>query len=67
MAGLVPAIHVFYVADSKTWMPGTQASEATPFFERLWPGMTVENRRSTLDLGKIRHSPRRGADFVEQL
>ena len=23
MAGLVPAIHVFYSADSKTWMPGT--------------------------------------------
>jgi hypothetical protein len=22
--GLVPAIHVFYVADSKTWMPGTR-------------------------------------------
>jgi hypothetical protein len=37
MAGLVPAIHVF--ASGKTWMPGTQASEATPFFERLWPGM----------------------------
>jgi len=24
MAGLVPAIHVFYVADSKTWIPGTR-------------------------------------------
>ncbi len=24
MAGLVPAIHVFYVADNKTWMPGTR-------------------------------------------
>jgi len=24
----------------KTWMPGTQASEATSFFERLCPGMT---------------------------
>jgi hypothetical protein len=54
MAGLVPAIHVFYFADSKTWMPGTR------------PGMTVEDRRSAFDLGKIRHSPRRGADFVEQ-
>jgi hypothetical protein len=38
MAGLVPAIHVFYVADSKTWMPGTR------------PGMTVENCRSALNL-----------------
>jgi len=40
MTGLVPAIHVFRLAKAKTWMPGTQASEATPFFERLWPGMT---------------------------
>ena len=54
MAGLVPAIHVFYVADNKTWMPGTR------------PGMTAEDRRSALDLGKIRNRPRRGADFVEQ-
>ena len=66
MAGLVPAIHVFYFAGIKTWMPGTQASEATPFFERLWPGMTAEGHRSAFDLGKIRHRPRRGADFVEQ-
>jgi len=66
MAGLVPAIHVFYVFDNKTWTPGTSASEATPFFERLWPGMTAENSRSALNLGKIRHRPRRGADFVEQ-
>jgi hypothetical protein len=29
MAGLVPAIHVFYLACRKTWMPGTR------------PGMTV--------------------------
>jgi hypothetical protein len=36
MAGLVPAIHVFEPAPAlKTWMPATQASEATPFFERL--------------------------------
>src|SRR5579864_6381272 len=39
MAGLVPAFHVLPLA--KTWMPGTWASEATPFFERLWPDMTV--------------------------
>jgi hypothetical protein len=24
MAGFVPAIHVFYSADNKTWMPGTR-------------------------------------------
>ena len=28
------------VAVAKTWMDGTQASEATPFFERLCPAMT---------------------------
>ena len=53
MAGLVPAIHVFCLAGVKTWMPGTR------------PGMTAEDRRSSLNLGKIRHGPRRGADFVE--
>jgi hypothetical protein len=30
MAGLVPAIHVFFTAEAKTWMPGTR------------PGMTKE-------------------------
>jgi hypothetical protein len=30
VAGLVPAIHVFVAAQSKTWMPGTR------------PGMTVQ-------------------------
>jgi hypothetical protein len=41
MAGLVPAIPKpnFSIANL-SGMPGTQASEATPFFERLWPGMT---------------------------
>jgi hypothetical protein len=39
MAGLVPAIHVFFaVSASKR----CQASEATPFFERLRPGMTTD-------------------------
>jgi len=46
MAGLVPAIHVLLAQTLKTWMPGTQASEATPFFERLWPGMTELRRQS---------------------
>jgi hypothetical protein len=55
MAGLVPAIHVFYFAGTKTWMPGTR------------PGMTGRAwSPSSLNLGKIRHGPRRGADFVEQ-
>jgi hypothetical protein len=40
MAGLVPAIHAFNLLAGKTWMPGTKTSEATPFSERLWPGMT---------------------------
>src|SRR5579871_704250 len=28
-------------------MPGHRRAEATPFFERLWPGMTTEKCRST--------------------
>jgi hypothetical protein len=32
MAGLVPAIHVFFIASPKTWMPGTS------------PGMTRGDR-----------------------
>jgi cobyrinic acid a,c-diamide synthase len=31
------------VEAAKTWMAGTQASEATPFFERLCPAMTGPN------------------------
>jgi hypothetical protein len=55
MAGLVPAIHVFRFAGIETWMPGTR------------PGMTgMAWSRSALNLGKICHGPRRGADFVEQ-
>jgi hypothetical protein len=43
MAGLVPAIDVFCVGTFfKSWMPATQASEATPFFDRLCAGMTIE-------------------------
>ena len=30
MAGVVPAIHVLFIIESKTWMPGTR------------PGMTIE-------------------------
>jgi len=40
MAGFVPAIHDFAAESIKTWMPAIQASEATPFFERLCAGMT---------------------------
>jgi hypothetical protein len=39
MAGLVPAIHDF-AESTKTWIPATEASGATPFFERLCAGMT---------------------------
>jgi mRNA interferase MazF len=43
MAGLVPAIYVFYfVQSNKTWMAGTKASEARPSFGRLRPTMTAE-------------------------
>jgi hypothetical protein len=42
MAGLVPAIHAFDVTALKTWIPATEASEATPFFERLCAGMTIQ-------------------------
>jgi hypothetical protein len=31
----------FFCVANKTWMPATQASEATPFFERLCAGMTL--------------------------
>jgi uncharacterized protein len=43
MAGLVPAIHVLLEINSKkkAWMPGHRRAEATPFFERLCPGMTT--------------------------
>ena len=39
MPALVAGIHVF-LGCRKTWMAGTKASEATPFFERLCPAMT---------------------------
>jgi hypothetical protein len=29
MAGLVPAIHVFFVTPTKTWMPGTSPGMTT--------------------------------------
>jgi hypothetical protein len=40
MPGLEPGIHVF-PAIAQTWMAGTSASEATRFFERLRPAMTI--------------------------
>jgi hypothetical protein len=45
MAGLVPAIRVLFLQPKDRWMPGTKASEATPFFERLWPGMARDMSR----------------------
>jgi hypothetical protein len=42
MAGLVPAIHVFIAAVEGTrGSPGRRRAEATPFFERLCPVMTI--------------------------
>ncbi len=39
MPALVAGIHVFFKRPgSKTWMAGTLASEATPFFEWAMPG-----------------------------
>jgi hypothetical protein len=44
MAGLVPAIHVLFVANlDRRGCPALRRAEATPFFERLWPGMTDLN------------------------
>jgi hypothetical protein len=39
MPALVAGIHAMLMGP-KTWMARTQASEATPFFERLCPAMT---------------------------
>jgi hypothetical protein len=42
MPGLVPGIHdLTPVATGKTWMAVHRRAEATPFFERLCPAMTV--------------------------
>jgi hypothetical protein len=41
MAGLVLAIHVFYVASRKTWMPGIK------------PGMTTSRNRHNKNTGRI--------------
>jgi hypothetical protein len=41
MAGLVPAIHAFFTeAHQDVDARDIGAAEATPFFERLCPGMT---------------------------
>jgi hypothetical protein len=36
-AGLVPAISIMRGRAAPIQVPASQASEATPFFERLWP------------------------------
>jgi hypothetical protein len=43
MAGLVPAIHVFfpYLLQSKTWMPGTRLVLGPAGGRTRVPGMTV--------------------------
>jgi hypothetical protein len=44
MTGLVPAINVFgFGVAFKTWTHAAQVSEATPFFERLCAGMTIQS------------------------
>jgi hypothetical protein len=48
MAGLVPAIHDFVSKEGKTWTTGRRRAEATPFFERLCPVMTVETHLRVL-------------------
>jgi hypothetical protein len=40
MPALVAGFNVLWHKLSKAWMAGTQASEATPSFERLCPAMT---------------------------
>jgi hypothetical protein len=43
MPALVAGIHALAPRhEGKAWMTGTQASEATPFFERLCPAMTIQ-------------------------
>jgi hypothetical protein len=41
MAGLVPAIHVFLCCDQDVDARHIGV-QSTPFFERLWPGMTID-------------------------
>ena len=65
MAGLVPAIHVFR-RRQQTRMPRRIGDEATPFFDGYGRARRERLDSLSLDLGKIRHGARRGADFVEQ-
>src|SRR5258705_17750 len=47
MPGLVPGIHVLSRgSDQRRGWPGHRRSEATPFFERLCPAMTMRMGRS---------------------
>jgi hypothetical protein len=47
MAGLDPAIHAFALPEKVSrGCPAHRRAEATPFFERLWPGMTRTIRRA---------------------
>jgi DNA ligase-associated metallophosphoesterase len=49
MPGLVPGIHVFFLARAKTWMAGHRRAEATPSFRRLCPAMT----RTVIDFASL--------------
>src|SRR6185312_6043152 len=60
MAGLVPAIHVLFVAPARTWMPGTRPVMTTPgaSFRALEP---LHHLGNVLDVG------RRGEALADQL
>src|SRR5690242_1586689 len=65
MAGLVPAIHVLQDQLYKRRGCPAHRRSRTPFFERLWPGMTEEKKRN----GRARASignPRQYANRLER-
>jgi len=54
MAGLDPAIHVFVAVKGNQDVDARhRRAEATPFFERLWPGMTEKNVELYADGGRF--------------
>src|SRR5262249_59675976 len=66
MPGLVRGIHALSRDAPKTWMAVTSASEATTFFERVFPAMTLLRSTQRLveelpELGEVcRHQPGNG-------
>jgi hypothetical protein len=56
MAGLVPAIHVFFRADRKSWMPGTRPGmtiSCEPFAQLFSPDITGPNSSQLSPLKRI--------------